>query len=115
MTLPQDDINFLLINESMNLSMVFTGDPYTRLLWTADDRRINFAVEMQPWDSGRGTRARTNICQQAYAVGKAFRTGLNRLTITAVSRAFGFNRDLPEALLAEASTRYDAAVQFLWE
>jgi hypothetical protein len=110
---PQGDLNSLPIGEPPNPATGFRGDPATRLLWTADDRGVNFAVEMQPWDSGRGIPTHTNISEQAYAGGEAWRTGPNQITVSAASRAFGFNRELPSLLLAEAAARYDAAVQFL--
>lgn len=113
MTLPEGHLNSLPIGEPTNPSAGFGGDPDTRLLWTADQRGVNFAVEMQAWDSGRGIPTHTNISQQAYAGGEAWRTGPNHITISAASRAFGFNRELPSSVLAEAAARYDATVQFL--
>jgi hypothetical protein len=112
-TLPKRDINSLPIGEPTNPATGFTGDPYTRLLWTADERGINFAVEMQPWDSSRGIPTHTNLSQRAYAGGEAWRTGPNQLTVTAASRAFGFNDNLGAEMVAEAAERYEAVVQFL--
>jgi len=85
----------------------------TRLLWTADHRGVNFAVENQPWDSMRGIIAHTNISAQAYSAGEAWRTAVNELTLNAASRAFGFNRDLPIPLLEEARRRYEATMGYL--
>jgi hypothetical protein len=110
---PQRDLGSLPIGEPPNPATGFRGDPATRLLWTADDRGINFAVEMQPWDSGRGIPTHTNISQQAYAGGEAWRTGPNHLTVSSASRAFGFNDQLSPELFAEAAARYEAAVGFL--
>jgi hypothetical protein len=112
-TLPKRDVTSLPISESTNHATGFSGDPYTKLLWTADERGINFTVEMQPWPSSRGIPTHTDLSQRAYAAGEAWRTGQNQLTINAASRFFGFNRDLPASLFAEARTRYESVVQFL--
>lgn len=88
------------------------GDPATKLLWTIDDEGCHFIREDQPWDSARGMPSHTNLSLRAYAGGEAWRTGPNRVTINAASRAFGYNRDSPE-MLAEAQARYEAAVRYM--
>ena len=111
--LPQGDLNSLPIGASTNSAEGFPGDPNTRLLWTADERGVNFALEMQPWDSGRGIPTHTNVSQQAYAAGEAWRTGPDQLTVTAASRAYGFNDKLGVEIFAEAAARYESAMNFL--
>jgi hypothetical protein len=113
LTLPQGDLNSLPIGEPTNPAEGFPGDPNTRLLWTADERGVNFALEMQPWDSGRGIPTHTNVSQQAYAAGEAWRTGPDQLTVSAASRAYGFNDKLGVEMFAEAAVRYESAINFL--
>ena len=113
LTSPQGDLNSLPIGEPTNPRAGFPGDPNTRLLWTADERGVNFAVEMQTWDSGRAIPTHTNLSEQAYAAGEAWRTGPDQLTMTSASRAFGFNDQLGVDLFAEASMRYESAVSFV--
>jgi hypothetical protein len=113
LTLPQGELNALPIGEPTNPAAEFAGDPNTRLLWTADERGVNFATEMQTWDSGRGIPAHTNLSEQAYAAGEARRTGPNQLTMTSASRAYGFNDRLGVELFAEAAARYESAVSLL--
>jgi hypothetical protein len=84
----------------------------TKLLWTIDDAGAHFALEQQVWDSSRGIVSHFNISQQAFFGGEAWRTGTNKLTINAASRAFGYNRDFPADLFAEAATRYQAAMRY---
>jgi len=113
LTVGHGDINSFPIGEPSDPATGFTGDPHTRLLWTIDDRGVNFMLEDQPWDSGRGTPTHTNMSAQAYAAGEAWRTGPNRITVSAASRAFGFNDRLSPELFAEATARYEAAVRVM--
>ena len=94
-------------NEPDNLSAK------TKLLWTFDERGVNFIEESKRWDSMRGIITHANISRQAYFGGEAWRTGENELTINGASRYFGYNRDFPVALIEEAEKRYKAAISRL--
>jgi len=114
-TLPQGDINTLPAGQPSDPATGFWGDSSTKLLWTIDEQGAQFVVEDTPWpSSGREIPSHTNLSQQAYAGGEAWRTGPDQLRISAASRAFGNNpRGLSPTLQVGAAARYNAAVQFL--
>ncbi len=86
------------------------GDLGTRLLWTIDERGVNFIPEQTPWETSRKMVSHTNISEQAYAGGEAWRTGENEIVINSHSGAFGRRSSRPETL-AEGEARYNLAIQ----
>jgi len=112
-TVPAEDLNSLPLGSQ--------GDGQTVLLWTADNRGVNFVPEQTSWPTSRTSRlnpdmttvSHTNLSRGAYSGGEAWRTAEGQLTITPASGAYGYNRDLPASLLAEGGVRYNAVVEFL--
>jgi hypothetical protein len=90
------------------------------ILWTADDRGVNFVPEQTSWPTSRPSRlnpdmtivSHTNLSGGAYAGGEAWRTGPNQLTTTSASGAYGYNWQKP-ATWAAGATRFEAVVRFL--
>jgi hypothetical protein len=97
------------------------GDKSTTLLWTIDKSGVHFVPEQTPWDSSRGIPSHTNISDQAYFAGEAWRTGDGQVTLNTGSRAFGYNWQTAESLtgdsqveyLTEMQLRYSAAIQYM--
>jgi type III secretion translocon protein HrpF len=96
------------------------GDDSTKLLWTVDKEGAHFVPETKPWDSSRGIPSHTNISDDAYFAGEAWRTGTNEITINSGSRAFGYNWQTgnkltgvkKSAYMAEMQNRYNRAVEY---
>ena len=113
-TVPADDLN--------SLPLGTRGDGQTVLLWTADDRGVNFVPEQTSWPTSRVSTlnpdttivSHTNLSRGAYAGGEAWRTGPDELTISSASGAYGSNpRTLTAELLEEGGARYEAVARFL--
>ena len=87
------------------------GDPQTKLLWTIDDEGAHFVKEEMPWDSSRNMPSHTNISDNAYFAGEAWRTGPNEITINSGSRGFGYNRQVAQKLEGADLEAYNSAMQ----
>ena len=119
--LPADRVVTVPANDLNSLPIGTRGDGQSVLLWTADDRGVNFVPEQTSWPTSRVSRLNpdttivphTNLSRGAFAGGEAWRTGPGQITITPASGAYGYNAGLAEPLLEEAGLRYDAAVEFL--
>ena len=109
--LGQQDFNSLRLGQASKSTIEPSGDMATKYLWTIDQEGLKLVLENQPWDSGRGIITHTNMSNQAYIGGEAWRTGPNRITISAASRAYGYNPALPMAQLMQALERYNAAIE----
>jgi hypothetical protein len=96
------------------------GDNGTKLLWTVDKEGAHFVPETKTWDSSRRMPSHTNISDDAYFAGEAWRTGTNEITINSGSRAFGYNWQTGKKLtgaeksayMAEMQSRYNRATEY---
>jgi hypothetical protein len=116
-----DDILITLPAQQVSdLPLGAYGDRSQVLLWTADERGVNFIPEQTAWptsrvstvDPSRTILSHTNISRGAYAGGEAWRTGPNELTITSASGAYGYSWQNPGTWV-EGAARFEAVVDFL--
>ena len=122
--LTADINNFVTVGKNGNfndLPLGTPGDKSTTLLWTVDKNGVNFVPEQTAWDSSRGIPSHTNISNEAYFAGEAWRTADGTVTLNTGSRAFGYNWQTAGDLsggdltsyLTEMQARYDGSVQYM--
>jgi hypothetical protein len=112
--LPDSSLQTLPAEGLSDLPLGSPGDRQTVLLWTADERGVNFIPEQTLWPTSRGYVTHTNVSTSAYAGGEAWRTGPNSMLVTSSSGAYGASlRTLTPAQLAEGASRFDAVIDFL--
>jgi hypothetical protein len=118
--LPEELLTILPSDDFNRLPLGTPGDRQTVLLWTADERGINFVPEQTSWPTSRPSAlspdinivSHTNLSDGAYAGGEAWRTAPNQMTITSASGAYGHSWQNP-GTWADGAMRYEAVVQFL--